>query len=286
MVRISVLRASSGRWKTLRYSVPGGSTDTLFRFRYQTDGGVHLAGAFIDDIVVKSGGTTLFNDAVEGGTNGWTAEGGFKISTGSEGSIGNRYYIAENRTYVDYDATLQIGPYQFSFALTDPEEVEHFAFEDGLLVWMVDETYGDNNNSEHAGHGVALPIDARPAPFAWADGTQPSNRRQPFDATFGLQAVADGPTIDPETGDALPCGGLHKQVTVGKGKRQSIGFLCAWPTDLAAIATFNDDAVDVHWDATNPQNSSRTAASGVTITVTSQTTGGTMTISVTNPSAP
>lgn len=278
--------SSNGRWKGLRYSVPGGSADTLFRFRYQTDGGVHLAGAFLDDIVVKSGGTTLFTDGVEGGDNGWTAEGGFKISTGSEESVGDRYYIAENRTYVDYDATLETGPYQFSFGLTDPEEVEHFAFEDGLLVWLVDETYGDNNNSEHAGHGLALPVDARPAPFAWSDGTKPSNRRQPFDATFGLQAVADGPTIDPETGDALPCAGLHKQVVVGKGKNQSLEYRCAWPAALSPIPAFSDSGVDAYWDATNPQNSTKTAGSGVTITVTGQTTGGTMTISVTNPSTP
>ncbi|MEO8510019.1 MAG: immune inhibitor A domain-containing protein [Chloroflexota bacterium] len=278
--------SSNGRWKGLRYSVPGGSADTLFRFRYQTDGGVHLAGAFLDNIVVKSGGTTLFTDDVENGDNNWTAEGGFKISTGSEESSGDRYYIAENRTYVDYDATMETGPYQFSFGLTDPEEVEHFAFEDGLLVWMVDETYGDNNNSEHAGHGLALPIDARPAPFAWSDGTKPSNRRQPFDATFGLQAVAGGPTIDPETGDALPCAGLHKQVVVGKGQSQSIEYQCAWPTTLSPIPTFSDSSVNAYWDATNPQNSTKTAGSGVTITVTGQTTGGAMTISVTNPPAP
>ena len=94
-----------------------------------------------------------------------TAAGGFKISTGSESVIGDRYYIAENRTYVGYDAGLQVGPYQFSFALTDPDKVEHFAFEDGLLVWVVDESYTDNNNSQHTGRGLALPVDARPVPF-------------------------------------------------------------------------------------------------------------------------
>ena len=153
----------------MRYTIPGGSANTLIRFRYQTDGGVHLPGAFIDDITVKSGGTTVFSDDVEGGVNGWTADGGFKISTGTESTVGDRYYIAENRTYVGYDATLQTGPYQFSFGLTDPDKVEHFTFEDGLLVWMVDETYTDNNNSEHPGHGLALPVDARPVPFTYGE---------------------------------------------------------------------------------------------------------------------
>jgi immune inhibitor A len=277
--------SSSGRWKGVRYAIPGGSANTLVRFRYQTDGGVHLPGAFIDDIALKNGGTTLFSDDVESGANGWTADGGFKISTGTESTIGDRYYIAENRTYVGYDATLATGPYQFSFGLTDPDKVEHFPFQDGLLVWMVDETYTDNNNSEHAGHGLSLPVDARPVPFRYDNGAMPSNRRQPFDATFGLQDVFAGSNDDPEPNQPdLPCAGLHTQVVVGKGKAQSIGYLCAWPTDAqrAAIPAFVDSGVDAYWDSTNPQNSTKTAGYGTTITVTGQNTGGTLSVSVDN----
>jgi immune inhibitor A len=277
--------SSSGHWKGVRYAIPGGSANTLVRFRYQTDGGVHLPGAFIDDIALKSGGTSLFSDDVEGGVNGWIAAGGFKISTGTESTVGDRYYIAENRTYVGYDATLATGPYQFSFGLTDPNKVEHFPFQDGLLVWMVDETYTDNNNSEHTGHGLSLPVDARPVPFTYGNGTRPSNRRQPFDATFGLQAVPDGPTVDPEPGSApLPCAGLHTQVIVGKGINQSIDTLCAWPTaaQRVAVPVFNDTNVDGYWDATNPQNSTKVAGYGTKITVTGQTTGGALSVTVDN----
>lgn len=276
--------SSNGRWTTLRYSVPGGDAATLFRFRFQSDGGVHLANAFLDNIVVKSGGTTIFTDPVED-EDGWTAEGGFKLSTGTEVTIGDRYYIAENRTYVGYDAMLETGPYQFSFALTDPDKVEHFAYEDGLLVWMVDETYTDNNNSEHPGHGLALPVDARFTPFFYDDGTKPSNRRQPFDATFGLQAVPDGPTDDPEPDQPdIDCAGLHKQVVVGHGPSQTIDYLCAWPSadERAAIPLFEDDDENAYWDSTNPQNSTKTAVSGLTIEVTSQTTGGSIGIDVGN----
>jgi immune inhibitor A len=285
--------SSNGRWATLRYSIPGGNADTQFRFRYQTDGGVHLAGAFIDDIAIKAGRTTLFFDDVEGSPL-WAAEGGFKISTGTETTIGDRYYIAENRTYVGYDSTLEVGPYQFSFALTDPDKVEHFAFEDGLLVWMVDETYTDNNNSQHTGRGLALPVDARPQPFFYttdgttSDGTKPSNRRQPFDATFGLQDVPAGPNDDPEPGQPnLPCDGLHKQVVVGNGPSQSIAYRCAWPTAAQRVAkpVFNDTDVNAYWDSTNPQNSTKIAGHGTRIEVTSQTTGGPIDISVDNTPA-
>ena len=204
---------SNGRWTTLKYTVPGGNANTLFRFRYQTDGGVHLAGAFIDDIVVKSGGTTLLTDDVEKGDNGWTAAGGFKQSTGTEVSSGDRYYLAENRTYVGYDATLENGPYQFSNGLTKPDWVEHFAYQDGLLVWAIDETYSDNNTIEHQGHGLALPVDAGVTPMTYPDGTMPSNRRQPYDATFGLQAIDEV--------------ALHKEIVVGKGKSQTVESVAA-----------------------------------------------------------
>ncbi|HXG26698.1 MAG TPA: immune inhibitor A domain-containing protein [Candidatus Binatia bacterium] len=272
--------SSKGRWKGLRYTIPGGA-ETLVRFRYDTDGGVSEGGAFLDDFVIRSGGATLFTDDVEGGENGWTGEGGFKISTGSEQVVGDRYYIAENRTYVGYDAGLEVGPYQFSFALTDPDKVEHFAFEDGLLVWVVDESYSDNNNSQHTGRGLALPVDARPAPFLWADGTKPSNRRQPFDATFGLQYVPDGPTSDME-GGTLPCAGLHKQAVGGTKKAPTIEYLCAWPTPAQrqAMSTFVDSGEDAYWDSSNPQNSVKLAGTGLSIEVTDQTTNGPISISL------
>src|SRR5215213_9442757 len=95
---------SSGRWTSLRYTIPGGSASTQIRFRYDSDSGTNEGGAFLDDFVIKSGGTTLFTDNVESGANDWTPAGGFKISTGTENSLGDRYYLAENRTYVGYDA--------------------------------------------------------------------------------------------------------------------------------------------------------------------------------------
>ena len=104
--------------------------------------------------------------------------------------------------------------------------MERFPFQDGLLVWAVDETYGDNNTIEHEGHGLALPVDARPAPFTYPDGTKPSNRRQPFDATFGLQAT-----------EAVS---LHKQVVVGKGKSQTVEYVAATAPSNPGIPTFTD----------------------------------------------
>ena len=261
--------STNGKWANLRFTVPGGNADTQFRFRYQSDGGVHLAGAFIDDIVVKNGGTTLLTDDVENGANGWTADGGFTISDGTEVSSGDRYYLAENRTYAGYDETLAEGPYQFSNGLTKPDWVERFPFQDGLLVWAVDEAYTDNNTIEHQGHGLALPVDARPVKITYSDGTGPSNRRQPFDATFGLQAT-----------DVVK---FHKEVLDGKGKNQTVKTLEALVPSTPGIPTFTDAKADAYFSSTNPLGGVYVAGHGVTVTVTGQTSGSTMTVDVANP---
>ncbi|MBC9820581.1 immune inhibitor A domain-containing protein [Terrabacter sp. MAHUQ-38] len=258
---------SSGKWTSLRWSYAANGP-SMFRLRYQTDGGVHLAGAFIDDIVVRSGGTTLLTDDVESGADGWSATGLWKISTGTETGSFENYYLLENREYVGYDQTLAQGPYQFSEAYTRPDWVEFFRFQNGMLVWYVDHSVEDNNTSVHPGSGLALPVDARPAKFTYPDGSAPSNRRQPFDATFGLEAT-----------DAT-C--LHKQVLSGKGKSQTVETVAACAPSTAGMPTFDDTEKDAYWSSTNPQNSVKVAGHGVKVTVTGDA-GTDLTVSVTNP---
>jgi immune inhibitor A len=264
-----VTGSSNGKWTTLKFSYEAGGVATRFRFRYQTDGGVHLAGAFLDDIVAKSGGTTLFTDDAEQ-AGGWTATGLWKRSTGTETTTADTYYLLENRQYVGYDDTLRTGPYQFSYAYTAPDKVEFFSFRPGLLVWLVDHTVEDNNTSEHPGTGLSLPVDARPAPFGYPDGTRPSNRRQPFDATFGTQDV--------------PKMCLDKEVLAGKGKSQTVELVEACAEANPGIPTFKDSDPAAYYSTANPQNSVLVAGHGVTATVTAQS-GNVLTVSVTNAAA-
>jgi immune inhibitor A len=260
--------SSSGRWTTLRWSYAANNQPSLFRLRYQTDGGVHLPGAFIDDIAIKSGGTVLTTDDVESGTNGWTATGEWKISTGTESGMFDNYYLLENREYVGYDATLATGPYQFSNGITKPDWVEFFKFQNGMLVWYVDRAYEDNNVAQHPGHGAAMVVDARPAPFTYPDGTRPSNRRQPFDATFGLEAT-----------DAT-C--LHKEVVTGNGPSQTVQTLAACAPASAGIPVFDDTDPAGYYSTANKQGSVLVAGHGVKVTVTGDK-GDDLTISVVNP---
>jgi immune inhibitor A len=259
---------SGGKWSTLRFSYDPAGQASQFRFRYQTDGGVHLAGAFLDDIVVKAGNTTAFSDDVEQGTNGWTANGVWKISTGTETGTFQRYYLLENREYVGSDALLAEGPYQFSKGLTAPNWVEFFKFQNGMLVWYVDHSYSDNNVSTHPGAGAAMVVDARPAPFVFPDGTRPTNRRQPFDATFGLEATDE------------TC--LHKEALSGKGQQQTVVTLAACAPSSPGIPVFDDTNPDAYYSTANPQGSVKVNGHGVRVTVTGDS-GDDLTISVVNP---
>ena len=264
-----VTGSSGGKWTTLRFSYTAGGVPTKFRFRYQSDGGVHLAGAFIDDIVAKSGGTTLFTDDVES-AGPWTATGQWQRSTGTVSTSADQYYLLENRQYGGSDDLLRTGPYQFSYPYTAPNKVEFFSFRPGMLVWYVDHTSEDNNTSAHPGSGASLPVDARPAPVSYPDGSKISNRRQPFDATFGVQPV-------PEM-----C--LHKEVLTGKNNAQTVQTLAACAAANAGIPTFNDSDPAAYYSTANPQGSVKVAGHGVTATVTGQS-GNVLTVNVVNPAA-
>ncbi|MBV1850038.1 immune inhibitor A domain-containing protein [Catellatospora tritici] len=259
--------SSSGKWTTLRYSYTAGGAATQFRFRYQTDGGVHFAGAFLDDITAKAGNTTVFTDDVEQ-PGSWIATGQWQRSTGTVSTSADRYYLLENRQYTGYDDTLRTGPYQFSYAYSAPNKVEFFPFQPGMLVWYVNHGVEDNNTSQHPGTGLSLPVDARPVPLVYADGTSPTNRRQPFDATFGVQPV---PQV---------C--LHKEALVGSGKSQTVQTLSACASANAGIPTFNDTNPSAYYYSANPTNSVLVAGHGVTATVTGQS-GNVLTVNVVNP---
>ncbi|MDC5698761.1 immune inhibitor A [Intrasporangium calvum] len=242
--------ASAWTQKSWDLSAYAGTTIQL-RFRYATDGGLHFKGPFLDDIAITADGAALLTDDVESGDNGWTARG-FTRMTGSTSKVVSHYYLAENRTYDGYDATLKAGPYNFGHYNTKSDWVERFPYQNGMLVWYVNGEFGDNNTRTHPGGGQALPVDARPAPVMLDNGNggtvRLGNRRQPFDATFGLEAT-----------DAVT---FHYN-----------GVPTSVPS-AAAIPTFDDSVVDRYWDARNPWASTKVAGSGTTMTVVGSTDNG------------
>ncbi|MBT9257555.1 immune inhibitor A [Phycicoccus sp. MAQZ13P-2] len=217
-----------------------------FRFRMSTDGGV-ASEAFVDDITTKVGTMTTTDD-VESGAGAWTAKGGFEIINGTTERQVQDMYFAENRTYSGYDKTLKTGPYNFGWSNTRPDWVERFPYQNGMLVWFANGEYGDNNTSAHPGGGLVLPVDARPNPVTFADGSFLGNRRQPFDATFGRERT-DRVTFHKN--------GSASTVPSSKG-----------------IPTFDDRNPTKYWSSLNPWNSTKVAGSGTTMTVKKAKNGG------------
>jgi immune inhibitor A len=182
---------SGGNWVDLNadLSAFGGQTVTI-GFRYWTDGAVSNPGFFVDDIAIT--GQALDDAETEAG---WDYAG--FIRTGSTVSLSFfNAYFAEFRTYRGYDDGLRTGPYNFGF-LDNPDLqnwVEHFPYQDGLLVWYYDTSFADNNVGDNclSGRcgGLFLPVDAHPELMLRPDnGLVWRPRIQSYDSTFGLQST-------------------------------------------------------------------------------------------------
>jgi immune inhibitor A len=183
----------SGGWKPAAFDLTKYAGKTIgLRLAYRTDGAVagadpeKPAGIFADAFKLASGTTTVFEDGAENGNNGWTPDG-FSIVGATSTTLYDHYYIASNRQYVSYDKYLQTGPYNFGWLNSKPDWVEHFPYQNGLLVNYWDTSFSDNNESVHPGNGEVLPIDSHPNPIYKLDGLPWRGRIQTYDSPFSLE---------------------------------------------------------------------------------------------------
>ncbi|MBA3489900.1 MAG: immune inhibitor A [Longispora sp.] len=229
-------------WKDMSWDLSAyAGKKVQFRFQYITDGGMHFTGVFLDDIALTVDGKTVFTDDAESELDGWSVKGWLRFN-GTLDYTKEHFYLVENRQYVGYDATLQKGPYNYGWADAKPSWVEHFAFNPGVVIWYVNSAYGDNNTSQHAGYGEALPIDARPGKIEWPNsGGTLANRRQGFDGAFGRRSV---PSV------TLHKNGVPLTIPASKG-----------------IAVFDDSDPNRYWSADNELNSVKVAGTGIRIEV-------------------
>jgi immune inhibitor A len=99
--------------------------------------------------------------------------------------------VAEFRNYRGFDDSLRTGPYNFGF-LDNPalgNWVEHFSYQDGLLISYWDTSEVDNSTSAHPGSGLILPVDSHPDTMYDANGNPWRPRIQGYDSTFGKDAT-------------------------------------------------------------------------------------------------
>jgi immune inhibitor A len=226
----------SAGWVDLTADLPAGNV--LLGFRYTSDGGVNYDGFMIDDIQIS--GSAL--DGAETDT-GWqyAPAGGFRVTTGTESKLYSQYYVAEYRTYKGYDLGLKVGPYFFGYA-EKPNFVDHFTYQDGLLINYWDTSQADNNTGLHPGRGLLLPVDAHPATLIRVDGDPWRNRIQTYDSTFTL-----APT------DGIP--NIH------------VNSVLSPVPSLPAVSVFDD--TKSYYDPTNPLGSVITPNTGTKITISS-----------------
>ncbi len=212
---------SSG-WVDLTANLPAGNV--LLGFRYWTDTNTGGFGFMIDELNI----TGFPTDGAEADA-GWTFKG-FRVSTGTETQLYNHYYVAEFRQYRGYDTTLKVGPYFFGY-LDNPDlqnYVDHFPYQDGLLINYWDTSQRNNQTLRHPGAGLLLPIDAHPKTLYRVDSVRWRNRIQTYDSTF---------TLDPT--DAL--NNLH------------VNSVLSPVPSLPAVPVFDDRTQ--YYDPTNPQGS-------------------------------
>ncbi|MCS0639126.1 immune inhibitor A [Streptomyces sp. LP05-1] len=241
------LTGASGSYQKLVFPLDAYAGKKVdLRFRYQTDGGAGGKGFTADSIKLTADGTTVFADDAEKADAAWATKGFSRIGESFTNEY-EQYYLAENRQYVSYDATLRVGPYNFGFNAPKDSWVEHYPYQTGLLVWQWDTSQKDNNTAVHPGQGLILPVDAHPDPLKWKDGTLLRNKIQPFDAPFSTFRT-----------DSFT---LHKADVPLRLK------------SLAGNPVF-DDHKGVYWTADNPQGSVKTTDTNTRIAIVKQPKNG------------
>lgn len=225
------ITGASSNWVNLTANLPAGNV--MLGFRYWTDANTGGFGFMVDELNI-TGSTT---DGAEADA-GWTFNG-FRVSTGVETALYNHYYVAEYRTYKGYDTTLKVGPYYFGYGAIMPDFVDHFPYQDGLLINYWDTSQKNNQTRLHPGKGLLLPIDAHPQTLYRVDGVRWRNRVQTYDSTFTLDKT-----------DALV---LHQN-----------GVLSPVPS-LPAVKVFDDR--NSYYDPTNPQGSVMNPNTGTQIRI-------------------
>ncbi len=174
---LDTYNGNSGGWVLKTYSLPAGTVK--LRFYYYTDPGVQGLGWAIDDITLGD-----FSDDVEGGNQGWTANGWY-IFAGTADVNAFHYYMAEWRAPKGFDVSLT-NWYNFVYG----NSAQFLSATPGMLLWYRNGQYADNWVGVHPGYGRLLVVDSHPTLLRQGSTGRPLRTRlQVADAAFARWAT-------------------------------------------------------------------------------------------------
>jgi immune inhibitor A len=143
------------------------------QFRSMSDWATNLDGFFADNIKVTANGSEIFFDGAEGEELLFELDG-FEKHEGK--STTNHYYLLEWRSHNGVDEGLKNIRRGASLMSYDP----------GLVVWYVDDSYGDNWTGVHPGDGFLGVVDADQHTVTQSNKSAANSRFQMHDAAFSL----------------------------------------------------------------------------------------------------
>ncbi|BAJ03076.1 immune inhibitor A domain-containing protein [Shewanella violacea] len=141
---------------------------------YSTDPGVANAGIYIDDFSVELDSVAVVTANADDSASEPFNFAGFTANTGS--NYTDHYYLLEWRTHHGVDSGLA----HINVA------GETMSYEEGLLIWYVDNKFSDNWVGNHPGDGFLGVVDADQKTLKWSDGAPASTKYQIHDATFSI----------------------------------------------------------------------------------------------------
>jgi immune inhibitor A len=215
------------------------------RFRYWTDPFVNGEGFAADDIAIT--GQPLDDAETD---PGWTYDG-FVRTQALTTSYFNAY-VLENRQYIGYDYALAKGPYNFGFP-ANPDLVEHFPYQDGLLISYWNTEWDDNNVASHPGEGLILPVDAHPNILTWSEGSQMRPRIQSYDSTFTKKKTDKITLHNPATGVATTIKSQQAVDTFNDSLRDGDGTSIYWAPGHPSDAPGNGN-YQAEWNSVDVPN--------------------------------
>ena len=205
------------------------------RFRYTTDTAVAGNGWTWDDLTIRAGGLTVFEDSAESVAPGWTANG-WQLTTGSIPNTAENYYMIEWRDPTGFD----VGMLNWPDFLNDTR-AQYFKAYPGMVLWYYTDQFSDNWEGIHPWQGMLQAVDARPARIP-AAGTSALAQRY-----FGVSEGLPAPTNFNIADAAFNKGRQTKQVLA-----RTYGTTAAKITIPAAarVAAFDDSRswVDRFWE--------------------------------------